>query len=260
MLSTLIKPTSGTASVAGFDILRRPDEVRLIIGLVPQHPLMDRELTVSQNLRFYSKIYRVKNRDERIGEVSNTMDLDDHKHKKTKELSGGYRKRAEIARALLNNPRVLFLDEPTTGLDPIARRVVWGIVRRIVRDYGTTVFLTTHYMEEAEELSDTVAIIDKGEIKASGNPSTLIDSIQGEWISKILTSNPLESTTYTSRIMSRKRNKDYIEYRLRVANRDDAVRTLASLFGNRITIKNIEIRQPNLEDVFIQNVKETDES
>lgn len=256
MLSTLLKPTSGTAFVAGFDILRESDRVRRLIGLVPQRPLMDSELTVIQNLRFYSKIYQVKYRERRISEVLDIMGMGDHKAKKMWQLSEGYKKRAEVARSLLNEPRVLFLDEPTTGLDPIARRTVWDIIRKIVRDHGTTIFLTTHYMEEAEELSDTVAIIDNGKIKTSGDPSMLIDSIQGEWVLKIITQNPPELMTCTSRIISEKRMEDDTEYRLRAANREDAVKTLANLFGDGISIKNLEIRRPNLEDVFIQYVKE----
>lgn len=257
LLSTLIKPTSGTASVAGFDILREPEAIRSVIGVVTQSPLMDRELSVIQNLRFYSKIYKIKDREKGIREVLDMMNLNDHKAKKINELSGGYKKRAEIARALINEPRVLFLDEPTTGLDPIARRIVWNIVRRIVRNHGTTIFLTTHYMEEAEELSDRVAIIDNGEIRISGNPSMLIDSIQGEWVLKIITQNPQELTSYASRIISEKRVGDNIEFRLRAANREDTVKVLADFFRDRISIKSLEVRQPNLEDVFVLYVKET---
>jgi len=255
MLCTMLKPTSGTASVAGYDILKEPESVREVIGLVPQRSLMDGELTVMQNLQFYAKICRVKERERTLREVFALMGLEDYKAKKLTQLSGGYRKRVEIARALLNRPKVLFLDEPTTGLDPIARRIVWDIIRDIVRDEGTTIFLTTHYMEEAQELCDVVAIIDKGEIKVLGSPSHLIQSIRGEWILKIWTREPQLFTDYGPLLVSKKTETGSNELRIRLTSQDEVIRTLTCLLGNQVALENIEIRQPTLEDVFVQYVK-----
>jgi ABC-2 type transport system ATP-binding protein len=178
MLCTLIRPTSGTATVAGQDIVRDRDEVRRNIGLVFQDPTLDVYLTAEQNLRFHGELYGLPKAAmaERIGQVLEMVDLTDRKDSKVDTFSGGMRRRLEIARGLLHSPRVLFLDEPTVGLDPQTRAAIWGYINQLRESEDITIFLTTHYMEEAE-YCDRIAIIDAGQIAVLDTPEHLKASV-----------------------------------------------------------------------------------
>lgn len=179
MLTTLLPPSSGNASVAGYDIVHHASQVRRVIGYVPQLISADGSLTGYENLLIFAKLYDVPRgeREQRIRAALEFMGLAEVRDKLVRNYSGGMIRRLEIAQGMLHRPRVLFLDEPTLGLDPMARKAVWDHVERLRGDYGTTIFLTTHYMEEADELCDRVAIMHLGKVVAIGTPSELKASI-----------------------------------------------------------------------------------
>jgi ABC-2 type transport system ATP-binding protein len=182
MLTTLIPPTSGTASVAGFDIIRRASRVRRAIGYVPQMLSADGALTGYENLLLSAKIFGIprSERTQRVRDALEFMGLVDSSEKLVRTYSGGMIRRLEIAQAVLHRPTVLFLDEPTVGLDPVARMAVWEHVERLRADFGTSILLTTHYMEEADRLCSRVAIMHLGKVVAIGTPSHLKASIGKE--------------------------------------------------------------------------------
>jgi ABC-2 type transport system ATP-binding protein len=181
MLTTLLKPTSGTARVGGFDIARQAASVRRIIGYVPQALSVDGSLTGYENLLIFAKLYDIprKERETRLRDALAFMGLSDAAEKLVREYSGGMIRRLEIAQSTLHRPRVLFLDEPTIGLDPVARKAVWDHVKELRDRYGTTIILTTHYMEEADDLCSRVAIMHAGKVVASGTPVELKAAVGG---------------------------------------------------------------------------------
>jgi ABC-2 type transport system ATP-binding protein len=181
MLTTLITPTTGTALVNGFDIQTEANRVRESIGVIPQAMTSDTELSVRENLQIYAKLYQVprEKRGRLIAELLEAVELTAWADKPVKNLSGGMRRRVEIARGLVHEPRIFFLDEPTTGLDPVSRVAVWEMLQRLKEQRGLTVLITTHYMDEADRLCDHIAIIDHGELKALDSPVMLKASIAG---------------------------------------------------------------------------------
>jgi ABC-2 type transport system ATP-binding protein len=180
MLTTLLPPTSGTARVAGFDIRREANQVRRVIGYVPQLISVDGDLTGYENLRVFARLYEVPRSQTRarIRESLEMMGLADAGSKLVKTYSGGMIRRLEVAEAMLHRPPMLFLDEPTVGLDPIARETVWSHIQQLREDFGTTILLTTHYMDEAEELCGRVAIMYLGKIAVIGTPEELEASLK----------------------------------------------------------------------------------
>jgi ABC-2 type transport system ATP-binding protein len=179
MLVTLLPPTRGTATVGGYDIVRRSGEVRRLIGYVPQALSADGNLTGIENLMVFAKLYDVPRSEQktRVGEALDFMGLTDAAKRMVSTYSGGMIRRLEIAQTLIHRPKVLFLDEPTIGLDPVARRAVWNHLSDLRREYGTTLFLTTHYMEEAQELCSRIAIMNLGKIVALDTPEGLIEGV-----------------------------------------------------------------------------------
>jgi ABC-2 type transport system ATP-binding protein len=181
MLITLLPPSAGAAWVAGFDVVAQAPEVRRVIGYVPQMLSADGTLTGFENLNVFAKLYELPRRErrQRVEAALAFMGLEDSAHKPVRQYSGGMIRRLEIAQSLLHHPRVLFLDEPTIGLDPSARRAVWEHITRLRERYGTTVVLTTHQMEEADQLCHKVAIMHQGRLVALGSPAELKASIGG---------------------------------------------------------------------------------
>jgi ABC-2 type transport system ATP-binding protein len=181
MLTTLIPPTSGTAKVDGIDVIADPNGVRKVIGVIPQAMTSDLELSVYENLLIFAKLYSVprEHRDVLIAGLLEQVELTKWANEQVKKLSGGMRRRVEIARGLVHNPRVLFLDEPTTGLDPVSRAAVWDMVRKLKEQHALTVLLTTHYMDEADDWCDRIAIVDHGHLMALDSPIRLKASIPG---------------------------------------------------------------------------------
>ena len=182
MLTTLLPPTSGTALVGGFDVVKDADGVRRAIGVIPQAMTSDPELSVEENLLIFAKLYGVPRakRKKLIDELLEAVELTEWRDKQVKNLSGGMRRRVEIARGLVHEPRIFFLDEPTTGLDPVSRVHVWEMLQKIKRERDLTILLTTHYMDEADKLCDRIAIVDHGELVALDSPLKLKASIPGQ--------------------------------------------------------------------------------
>ena len=182
MLTTLLPPSGGSARVAGADVLTEADRVRRAIGVIPQAMTSDLELTPQENLLIYAKLHGVA-RDKRkrlIAELLAAVELTQWADKPVKNLSGGMRRRVEIARGLVHEPRIFFLDEPTTGLDPVSRTAVWEMLRRIKAERDLTVLLTTHYMDEADKLCDRIAIVDHGKLATLDTPMRLKAAVSGQ--------------------------------------------------------------------------------
>jgi ABC-2 type transport system ATP-binding protein len=181
MMTTLIPVTAGRALVAGHDVSKEPNAVRRMIGVIPQALTSDQDLTVEENLSIYAKLYSVPRaeREKNIAEVLEAVDLTKWRGAQTKTLSGGMRRRLEIARGLVHDPRIFFLDEPTTGLDPVSRIAVWEMLNHLKHTRSLTMLLTTHYMEEADRLCDRIAIVDHGNLVALGTPVELKQSVPG---------------------------------------------------------------------------------
>ena len=175
MLTTLLPVSSGKAYLAGYDVTRQPDAVRRVIGYVPQALSADGTLTGYENLLIFSKLYDIppRRRKQQIAEVLEFMGLEDAAHRLVRTFSGGIIRKLEIAQAILHQPQILFLDEPTVGLDPVARTQVWQLVQQLRREYGTTIFLTTHFLEEADHLCHRVVIMNQGKEIITGSPSEL---------------------------------------------------------------------------------------
>ena len=181
MMTTLIPVTAGSAMVGGHDVAREADAVRRMIGVIPQALTSDQDLTVGENLSIYAKLYSVPKaqREKNIIEVLEAVDLLKWRDAQTKTLSGGMRRRLEIARGLVHNPNIFFLDEPTTGLDPVSRIAVWEMLDNLRKKRNLTMLITTHYMEEADKLCDRIAIVDHGNLVALGTPLELKQSVPG---------------------------------------------------------------------------------
>jgi ABC-2 type transport system ATP-binding protein len=181
MMTTLLPVTAGKAIVAGYDVTKDPVAVRRLIGVIPQALTSDQDLTVEENLSIYAKLYSVPRaqREKNIAAVLEAVDLTKWRSAQTKTLSGGMRRRLEIARGLVHDPRIFFLDEPTTGLDPVSRIAVWEMLNNLKATHNLTMLLTTHYMEEADKLCDRIAIVDHGTLVALGTPTELKNSVEG---------------------------------------------------------------------------------
>jgi ABC-2 type transport system ATP-binding protein len=185
MLATLIRPTSGKAFVFGFDVLKERNKVRKLIGMVFQEPALDNYLTGRENLEFHGMMYGLSRREakERVKEALKIVELEEFSDKLVLTYSGGMKRRLEIARALVHQPKILFLDEPTLGLDAQTRRRIWDYIKKLNKERGVTIILTTHYMEEADFLAERVAIIDYGKIVALDTPENLKNLLGGDVIS-----------------------------------------------------------------------------
>ena len=182
MMTTLLPVTCGKAVIAGHDVSREPDAVRRAIGVIPQALTSDIDLTVEENLSIYAKLYEVPKaeRERNIDDLLQAVDLLKWRHAQTKTLSGGMRRRLEIARGLIHNPRIFFLDEPTTGLDPVSRVAVWEMLNHLKNTRNLTMLITTHYMDEADRLCDRIAIVDHGKLVALDTPMALKEGSRGQ--------------------------------------------------------------------------------
>src|SRR6266446_4400017 len=202
MMTTLIPITAGTARIAGHDVQKDPDAVRRAIGVIPQALTSDLDLTVEENLSIYAKLYDVpaNKRKNTIDELLGLVDLTKWRGAQTKTLSGGMRRRLEIARGLVHSPRIFFLDEPTTGLDPVSRVAVWEMLNNIKKSRQLTILITTHYMDEADRLCDRIAIVDHGKLVALDTPAALKASVPGSNVIEAQFANP--SADWESRLKS----------------------------------------------------------
>ncbi len=254
MLSTMLKPTSGTALVNDFDILKSEDDVRKSIGIVFQDQSLDDELTAYENMDFHGRLYRIpeKARREKITELLNLVGLEERKDNLVKTFSGGMKRRLEIARGLLHEPKVLFLDEPTLGLDPQTRNHLWQYIGKLSKEKSITIILTTHYMEEADRLCNKIAIIDRGKIIAMDTPEKLKQAIGGDVITVESSQNDL--------LVSSLKDFDGVKHvtsheHLVTINLQDADTRVAELVALAarlgIEIRSISVQKPTLEDVFL---------
>jgi ABC-2 type transport system ATP-binding protein len=254
MLATLLKPTSGTATINGYDIVNEPDKVRANIGIVFQAPSSDDMLTGYENLKLHSLLYSVPRdiREKRICEVLELVGLTERKNDRVKQYSGGMRRRLEIARGLIHRPKVIFLDEPTLGLDPTSRESMWKYIKQLVREEKITIILTTHYMEEADILCDRIGIMDKGKIIALDTPSKLKEMIASDIIKlKLKKKNgqdieTLKSFTFIHKIESININDDQIL----ILSVDNASHNLPIIL-KYIDVESVEFTSTTLNDVFL---------
>ncbi|MEM2135166.1 MAG: ATP-binding cassette domain-containing protein [Candidatus Jordarchaeaceae archaeon] len=256
MLATLIKPTSGTAEVWGYNIQTQKDEVRSNIGMVFQDPSLDIRLTGEENLDFHARMYGLpkQKRKERISEVLDLVELTDHAKTLVINYSGGMKRRLEIARGLMHFPHVLFLDEPTLGLDVQTRRRIWDYIKRMAREEEVTIILTTHYLEEADYLCSRIAIMDFGKIVALDNSKNLKDSVGSDVISLQLDDGRerffelLKGLEWVKKISE---HDGIIDLNVRQGEtRIPELVNLAQRAGTRI--RSVSLREPTLEDVFLQ--------
>jgi len=256
MLTTLLLPTSGRAYISGFDVVREAAQVRRRIGLVPQEVVLEGDLTAKQNLLFHGMLYGMSRREveEKIPELLELVGLKERADSKVRTFSGGMKRRLELVKVLVHEPEVIFLDEPTIGLDPQTRRKIWEYIQMLNRERGVTIFLTTHYMEEADYLCDRICIIDHGRILDIDTPRKLKDRIgegdiievevsgEGERFAEMLAKEcgcQIKKVEGRSITVSAKRG----EY---------ALKEIFSLADRlRVEVTSISVREPTLEDVFI---------
>ncbi len=248
MLATLLKPTCGSAYVNNHEISREPSAVRASIGIVFQDPSSDDLLTGYENLRLHALMYGVPMSTvrQRIKEALEIVDLTDRKDDLVKKYSGGMRRRLEMARGLLHTPKVLFLDEPTLGLDPQTREKMWTYIKDMVKRKKVTIIITTHYMDEADRLCDRIAIIDKGKIVVIGSPEKLKKTIGGDIIRLSIRRphvNALKRLRYVKKV-----GKLSSGIALTVENANKHLQEILGVVGN---VESVEVRSPTLDDVFL---------
>jgi ABC-2 type transport system ATP-binding protein len=248
MLATLLRPSRGRAELAGFDVVARPNDVRRSIGMVFQDPSLDDRLTAEENLHFHALIYNVPPalRRERAEQVLAIVGLADRRRAIVRTFSGGMKRRLEIARGLLHHPKVLFLDEPTAGLDPQTRNAIWEHVRRLRDEVGITVFMTTHYMEEAENC-DRIAVIDHGKLQALDTPAALKRLIGGDKV--IVSGDPGLRDDLAARYGVAVQEVGG-ELHFQVENGAEFAPRVVVDFQGRI--RSIQVKQPSLDDVFLK--------
>jgi ABC-2 type transport system ATP-binding protein len=264
ILATLIKPTSGTAIINGFDIITDSSKVRSSIGIVFQAPSSDDMLTGYENLKIHSLLYSVPSnmREKRIEDVLELVGLTERKNDQVKKYSGGMRRRLEIARGLLHKPKVIFLDEPTLGLDPSSRAIMWKYIKRLVNEEKITIILTTHYMEEADLLCNQIGFIDKGKIIALDSPSKLKEDIGGEIITiqveykeiheveEIV--NMIEHFDFVHKVENLKEGIITIYVDNANHNLPSILKYTDKVTNNKINIISVDFRRPTLNDVFLK--------
>jgi len=249
MLCTIIRPTSGSASIAGYDIVKNPAEVRRQVGIVFQDPTLDTMLTGHENLELHARLYGVPaaQREKRIMEMLELVDLKDRSNDLTRTYSGGMRRRLELARGLLHRPAALFLDEPTLGLDPQTRARTWDYIKKMAQKEQTAVVLTTHYMEEAEQVCDRVGIIDHGQIITLDAPDNLKESMGGDLVVIRAKEPSVEKIKALRYVKEVKFNDGAVEITMK-----DAHLHLAELLSIIPDVECVETRVPTLNDVFIR--------
>jgi ABC-2 type transport system ATP-binding protein len=250
ILCTLLSPTSGRTLIAGYDCMREPSMVRTVIGIVFQDTTLDKDLTAYENLIFHAYLYNVPKSEmrDRVNGVLQFVGLSDRKDDLVKKFSGGMKRKLEVARGLLHRPRVLFLDEPTLGLDPQSRTNLWEFITELPQRHNVTIFMTTHYMEEAE-VCDRIAIIDHGRIIALDTPEQLKKMVGGDVVSITTTDNESARSDIEHAFKMNVSEKENALY-MTCSRGDTCIPELIRTLGERVL--SVRIQRPTLNDVFLK--------
>ena len=256
MLTTLLPPSGGAATVGGFDVATNADGVRRVIGVIPQAMTSDTELSVEENLIIFSKLYGVPRarRKALIDELLAAVDLTEWRDKQVRFLSGGMRRRVEIARGLVHEPKIFFLDEPTTGLDPVSRVAVWEMIRKIKQQRDLTVLLTTHYMDEADKLCDRIAIVDHGKLVALDSPLKLKASIPSQNAIEVSFSGVPADWSARLRALPHVQSVTSEDHVFRIATANGPATTLALVAATEeagLLVQSLAVKSTTLDDVFV---------
>ncbi|MEZ5291671.1 MAG: ATP-binding cassette domain-containing protein [Vicinamibacterales bacterium] len=256
MLTTLLPPSGGTATVGGFDVVKEADGVRRVIGVIPQAMTSDVELSVEENLIIFSKLYGVPRatRKRLIEELLGAVDLLEWRDKQVRYLSGGMRRRVEIARGLVHEPRIFFLDEPTTGLDPVSRVAVWEMIQKIAKERDLTVLLTTHYMDEADRLCDRIAIVDHGTLVALDSPLKLKASIPSQNHIEVSVDRVPDGLAERFRTLPHVQSVTSEDHVFRIATANGPATTsalVAAASAEGLAVQSLAVKSTTLDDVFV---------
>src|SRR5437763_4021459 len=256
MMTTLMLPTSGTAVVNGFDVVKQADGVRRSIGVIPQALTTDLELSVEENLLIFAKLYGVgrEKREKLITQLLEFVELTQWRHAQVKNLSGGMRRRVEIARGLVHEPRIFFLDEPTTGLDPVSRVNVWQMLQRIKSERQLTILITTHYMDEADKLCDRIAIVDHGELKALDSPMKLKASVPTNNLLEVSFSNVPPGWEDRLKALLHVESVTGHDHIFKISTKNGPATTMALLdaaAAASVTVNSLSVASTTLDDVFV---------
>jgi ABC-2 type transport system ATP-binding protein len=257
MMTTLIPISAGTARVAGHDVATDPDDVRRTIGVIPQALTSDLDLTVEENMNIYAKLYDVpaRQRHEAIDELLETVDLTKWRGAQTKTLSGGMRRRLEIARGLVHRPKIFFLDEPTTGLDPVSRVAVWEMLTNIKTKRQLTILITTHYMDEADRLCNRIAIVDHGKLVALDTPEALKASVPGSNVIEVQFEHPPDDWEERLRGLpgvTSVQNESGGMFRVLTSNGSGTTTDLVEMaVVVKVPLKTLSVQNTTLDDVFV---------
>jgi len=257
MMTTLIPITAGKARIAGHDVAKEANAARRMIGVIPQALTSDLDLTVEENMNIYAKLYDVpaKQRKASIDELLKLVDLTKWRDAQTKTLSGGMRRRLEIARGLVHHPRIFFLDEPTTGLDPVSRVAVWEMLGNIKEYRKLTILITTHYMDEADRLCDRIAIVDHGKLVALDTPMALKESVPGSNVIEAQFENPpadWEQKLHTLDDVTSVQHEGAGMYRVLTGNGSRTTTELVEMaVQNGVPVKTLTVQNTTLDDVFV---------
>jgi ABC-2 type transport system ATP-binding protein len=258
VLTTLARADQGTATVAGHDVLGEPGRVRRSIGVVAQRSGVDRDMTGRENVKLQGHLQGMRGRDldRRVDELLEQLGLSDSARRVARTYSGGMQRRLDIAIGLVHRPRVLFLDEPTTGLDPEVRAAMWHEIGRLMADEGLTILLTTHYMEEADRLASRVAIVDRGRVVAEGSPAQLKSSLQGEAVHVELDGTNVNGNVELALQGVPGLRDVLVEGRALHARVDDGARAvpivLAALDSHSVPVATVTVARPSLDDVYLR--------
>ena len=257
MMTTLIPITKGTARIAGHDVSKEPNAARRMIGVIPQALTSDLDLTVAENMNIYAKLYDVpaKQRQDSINELLQLVDLTKWRDAATKTLSGGMRRRLEIARGLVHHPKIFFLDEPTTGLDPVSRVAVWEMLGNIQQQRQLTILITTHYMDEADRLCDRIAIVDHGRLVALDAPMALKASVPGSNVIEVQFDNPpadWEQKLERLDDVTSVQHEGAGMYRVLTGNGSRTTTELVEMaVESGVQVKSLTVQNTTLDDVFV---------
>jgi ABC-2 type transport system ATP-binding protein len=256
MLTTLVPPTSGTARVNGFDVARNATGVRESIGVIPQAMTSDLDLSAEENMSIFAKLYGIPGEKRRrtIKELLKAVDLEQWADKPVKMFSGGMRRRLEIARGLVHEPKIFFLDEPTTGLDPVSRVAVWEMLAKLKCERDLTIIVTTHYMDEADKLCDRIAIIDHGKLVALDSPLKLKTSIPGKNILEVSFSQVPAGWTEKLRALADVEDVKSEDKVFRLSSNNGPSTTVALIEAARaaaVTLTSLSVQSTTLDDVFV---------